>query len=381
MDPLSELTVADLRRRRSAKWAAHGPEVLPLWVAEMDVPLAPAIAEALHTAIDHHDLGYSVGVHDYLGAYAGFARGRWGWTPPPAERVALVPDVMLGVVEALQLVTAPGDPVLFDDPVYPPFRGFVEHADRQPVAVPLRNDGRLDLDALDAAFGAATAGDGRAAYLLCSPHNPTGAVHTADELAGLAELATRHGVRVVADEIHAPVVRPGATFVPYLSVPGTEDAFALVSASKGWSLAGVKAALLQAGPQAADELAQLPEIVGHGASHLGVLAHTAAFADGSLWLDAVLAGLDRNVEVLTELLAAHLPEVRWRPGAATYLAWLDVRELGLGARPAAALLEHDVALSEGADFGPAGAGHVRLNLATSPAMLADAVARIAAAAR
>lgn len=141
-------------------------------------------------------------------------------------------------------------------------------------------------------------------------------VHTRDELGQIAALARVHGVRVISDEIHAPLVLPGAQFVPYLSVPGAEDAFALFSASKGWNLAGVKAALVVAGPAAASDLQRLPEEVGHGPSHLGVLAHTSAFDLGGPWLDALLAGLDSNRSLLADLVRRHLaPTTTLRPEA------------------------------------------------------------------
>ncbi|CAM5661559.1 aminotransferase class I/II-fold pyridoxal phosphate-dependent enzyme [Streptomyces violaceorubidus] len=210
------------------------------------------------------------------------------------------------------------------------------------------------------------------------PAQPDRHRHTAGELAAVAGLAERYGVRVVADEIHAPVVTGDARFVPYLSVPGAERGLALMSASKGWNLAGLKAALAIAGPGAADDLARMPEEVGHGPSHVGVLAHTAALRDGTGWLDAVLAGLDENRRLLTGLLAEHLPGVVHRAGEATYLAWLDCRALGLGDDPAEVFLDRGrVALSSGLPFGSGGAGHVRLNLATSPQVLTEAVRRMA----
>jgi cysteine-S-conjugate beta-lyase len=205
-------------------------------------------------------------------------------------------------------------------------------------------------------------------------------VHTADELRSVAELAARHDVRVVADEIHAPLVLGEARFVPYLSLPEAASGLALLSASKAWNLAGAKAALAVAGERAAADLGRLPAEASHGASHLGVLSHTVAFRDGGDWLDALLAGLTRNRRLLVELLAEHLPEVGYRPGDATYLAWLDVRALGLGDEPAAAFLERGrVALSAGRDFGTGGAGHVRLNFGTSPALLTEGVRRLTAA--
>lgn len=207
-------------------------------------------------------------------------------------------------------------------------------------------------------------------------------MHTARELAAVAALAGRYGVRVVADEIHAPLTAPGADFVPYLAVPGAERGLSLMSASKGWNLAGLKAALAVAGPGAAADLALLPEEVSHGPSHVGVLAHTAALLEGVGWLDALLAGLDDNRRLLTALLAEQLPGIGYRPGDATYLAWLDCRALGLGDDPAAVFLERGrVALSRGLDFGTGGAGHVRLNIATSPEILTEGVRRMAAALR
>jgi cystathionine beta-lyase len=360
------------------KWRAYPDDVLPLWVAEMDVPLAEPVARAITDAVALGDTGYPAGTA-YAEALAEFARKRWGWDGPAVERMALVPDVMRGTVEILRLVTGPGDPVVVNCPVYPPFFQFVEHMDRRIVEAPLGADLRIDLATLEDAFRRAVAGGRRAAYLLCNPHNPTGTLHTAAELAAVAELAGAYGVPVVADEIHAPVVAPGAAFVPYLSVPGGESGFSLTSASKAWNLAGLRAALAIAGPASGDILARVPEEVSLGGpSHLGVIAHTAALRDGGDWLDALLAGIDDNRRQLAALLAEHLPGVRYEPSQGTYLAWLDCRALGLGDDPAAVFLERGrVALNSGTAFGTGGAGHVRLNLATSPELLTEAVRRMA----
>ncbi|WP_189706627.1 MalY/PatB family protein [Streptomyces phaeofaciens] len=378
-NPLHALTLDRLRCRTSMKWRTYPDDVLPLWVAEMDVPLAEPVVRAVTDALALGDTGYPAGT-GYAEALAGFAAKRWGRHGIAVERTAIVPDVMLGVVEMLKLVTGPGDPVIVNPPVYPPFFPFVTHLDRRIAEAPLDTDGRLDLDVLERAYRRAVAGGGRAAHLLCSPHNPTGTVHTAEELSAVAALAERYGVRVVVDEIHAPLTAAGVDFVPYLSVPGAENGLSLMSASKAWNLAGLKAALAVAGPGAAADLALLPEEVSHGPSHVGVLAHAAALRDGTAWLDALLAGLDANRRLLADLLAASLPEVRYRPGGATYLAWLDCRSLGLGDDPAEVFLERGrVALSSGPLFGTGGAGHVRLNLATSPEILTEGVRRMAAA--
>ncbi|MEU5541845.1 aminotransferase class I/II-fold pyridoxal phosphate-dependent enzyme [Streptomyces sioyaensis] len=378
-DPLRRLTLDELRLRTSMKWRTYPDDVLPLWVAEMDVPLAAPVVRAITEAVSRGDTGYPSGTA-YARALADFARARWNWPGLAVERTAIVPDVMLGVVEMLKLVTDPGDPVVVNCPVYPPFYQFVTHMDRRVVEAPLGEDLRIDFTVLEGAFRHAAAAGGRAAYLLCSPHNPTGTVHSAEELAAVAALADRYGVRVVADEIHAPVVALDATFVPYLSVPGGERGLSLMSASKAWNLAGLKAALAVAGPGAADDLARLPEEVSHGPSHVGILAHTAALQDGGDWLDALRGGLDNNRRLLADLLAERLPKVRYRPAEGTFLAWLDCRPLGLGDDPAAVFLDRGrVAFSSGPLFGTGGAGHLRLNLATSPELLTEAVRRMAVA--
>ena len=380
--PFDDLTLAELRQRQSLKWRNYPPDVLPLWVAEMDTRPAPAVRAALQAALDLGDTGYPWG-QGYAEAYADAAAAAWGWRPDPTA-TTLVADVMTGVVEVLRLVTDPGDAVVVVPPVYPPFFSFVRHAGRRVVEAPLGEDDRLDAAALDRACVEATAGGRRAALLLSSPHNPTGTVHTADELAAVAALAERRGVRVVVDEIHAPLTYPGTGpgFTPYLSVPGAERGFVLFSASKAWNLAGLKAALAVAGPGARDELAAMPEVVSHGASSLGVIAHTAALRDGQDWLAEHLAGLDAQRRLLATLLAERLPAVGYRLPAATYLAWLDCRPLGLPQEPAPFFLEHArVALGVGPDFGRPGAGHVRLNFATSTAGLTEAVDRMAEAVR
>jgi cystathionine beta-lyase len=389
-NPLTLLTLDELRQRSSVKWRAHPSDVLPLWVAEQDVPLATPVADALRRAIDLGDTGYAHGTA-YAEALGEFADRRWGWHDFRVDHTTVVPDVMMGIVEVLRLVTDPGDAVVLCSPVYPPFYAFVSHADRQVIEAPLGPDLRMDHAALDDAFRRARAYGGRPAFLLCNPHNPTGVVHRRDELEAVAELADRHGVRVISDEIHAPLVLRGAHFTPYLTVPGAENAFALTSASKAWNLAGLKAALAVAGPRAATDLHRMPEEVGHGPSHLGVIPHTAALHAGEPWLDLLLDGLDANRTLLETLLAEHLPAVGYHRPEGTYLAWLDCTRLGVAtehpagepgvvsdvAGPAKMFLDHArVALSSGHVFGTGGTGFVRLNFATSPAILTDAVTRM-----
>lgn len=378
MHPLRGLSLDDLRRRTSLKWRTYEPDVLPLWVAELDVAIAAPVAEALARALRDSDTGYP-DFESYPEAVAKFAADRWHWTGLDPARTSVVADVMTGVYEVVRLVSRAGDPVVVNPPVYPPFFGFIEHAERTVVAAPLGPDGRLDLGALEEAFDRATAAGGQLTYLLCNPHNPTAVVHTAAELAAVAALADRYRVRVVADEIHAPLASGPVPFTPYLSVPGTGNAFSVMSASKAWNLAGVKGAVIVGGEDTTEDLARIPEIVSHGLSHLGVIAHSAALDDGRDWLDALRADLDENRVLLSALLAKHLPAVDWRPEPGTFLAWLDCRATGLGDDPAAAFLDRGrVALNAGIDFGIGGAGHARLNYGTTPEILEEAIIRMAA---
>ncbi|AKN16763.1 cystathionine beta-lyase [Mycobacterium haemophilum DSM 44634] len=391
-NPLEQLTVEQLRCRTSMKWRAHPEDVLPLWVAEMDVRLAPTVAEAVHRAVDNGDTGYPYGTA-FAEAVSEFASQRWQWHDLDVSRTAVVPDVMLGVVEMLRLVTDRGDCVIVNPPVYPPFYAFVTHDGRRVVEAPLGRDGRLDLAALQDAFSRARRSggpSGKVAYLLCNPHNPTGSVHTVAELSGVADLARRFDVRVVSDEIHAPLVLSGARFTPYLSIPGAENALALMSATKAWNLCGLKAAIAIAGREAAADLRRMPEEVSHGPSHLGAIAHTAAFRTGGSWLDALLQGLEANRALLGDLVTEHLPAVRYQRPQGTYLAWLDCRHLGFDEQvadglaavsdlsgPARWFLEHSrVALTSGHAFGTGGVGHVRVNFATSQAVLVEALSRM-----
>jgi len=366
----------ELRRRRSEKWRAYPDDVLPLFVAEMDSTLAEPIRAALAEALDVSDTGYA---HpDVLPeAYAGFAGRRWGWHPDPAA-IALMPDVARAARTAIELSTSPGDAVVINPPVYPPFYEWLQTTGRRLVADPLRPgpDGwRLELEGLEAAYA-----DGARVHLLCNPQNPTGTVHTRAELEAVADLAERYGVRVVSDEIHAPLTLGAARFVPFLSLdrPAARTAFAAVSASKAWNLAGLKAALLVGGADVVAELGRIPEDALASTGNLGVIASVAALTEGEPWLEELRAGLEINRRWLGDALAPL--GVGYRAPDATYLAWLDLRAHGLGDDPAAVILERaKLALYRGLDFGPQGAGFVRLNFATSPEILADAVARLASA--
>ena len=374
VDPLEVL-----RQRRSAKWRTYPADVLPLTVAEMDFALAPAVAEALHGAVERSDTGYAVPAPDLGTAVAPFAAGRWSWEVDPAS-VTAVADVGVGVVELLRVLTRPGDAVVISPPVYPPFFDWAPEAGARVVEVPLAcGDAgwRLDLPALERAFAA-----GPAAYLLCNPHNPVGRVHSPDELAALVALARRYSVALVSDEIHAPLVLPGATFTPLLTVPGAgEVAVTVLSASKAFNLAGLKcAAIVHGSPTMGAAVERLPPDARWRVGHFGVLAAVAALTAGESWLDQLLVTLDRRRGQLGSLLADRLPGIRWQPPEAGYLAWLDCSALGEGDAPRDRFLDRGrVALEPGLRFGSVGSGFVRLNFGTSDEVLDRATAGMAAA--
>ena len=365
-----------LRKRRSAKWRTYPDDVLPMGVAELDCSLAPAVTAALRAAVDAADTGYSAAQPELGVAVAGFAARRWGWEIDPAA-VTAVTDVGVGVVELLRMLTRPADTVVISPPVYPPFFDWPPEAGVQLREVPLTAEYRLDLPALEAAFAAHPA-----VYILCNPHNPVGRVHTPDELAALVRLAELYGVTIISDEIHSPLVLPGARFTPLLTVPGAaEVAVSLVSASKAFNLAGLKcAAVVTGGAAMAALVERLPPDIRWRTGHLGVVATVAAFTDGDAWLDDLLAELDARRGQLGEQLRTRLPKITWTPPEATYLAWLDCRALGEDNEPREMFLSRArVGLEPGTRFGARGAGFVRLNFGTSADILDEATARMASA--
>lgn len=377
VDPISADPIEVLRSRTSEKWAEHPDDVLPMFVAEMDYPLAEPIRAALHAAVDRGDAGYVATENPFAAAFRGYTRRRWGWDLS-AARLLTTADVSMGIVEILRRVTSPGDPVVITPPVYPPFFDLVTEAGASVLPVPLRDSGdgyRLDLAGLEEAFAA-----GASAFVLCNPHNPLGHPHSRDDLAHVAERAAAHGVTVISDEIHGPLTQPGSTFVPYLSASTTarENGFAVHSASKAWNIAGLKCAVMVAeGEGPAGILERMPFEVTWRTGQFGMLASAAAYTDGQDWLDGVLASLAANMDLLDRLLAEHLPGVTWRRPEASYLAWLDFRGRGWGDDPAGRILRGArVALTPGPGFGAPGAGFARMNIACSPELLEEAVRRI-----
>ncbi|HMM82750.1 MAG TPA: aminotransferase class I/II-fold pyridoxal phosphate-dependent enzyme [Terrimesophilobacter sp.] len=367
-----------LRQRSSVKWRMFPEDVLPLFVAETDFPLAPPIQDALMAAIRNSDTGYTPPTSELPEAFAGFADTRWGWAVDPAQ-VWTTTDVGVAIVETLRRVTKPGDGVIINPPVYFPFFDLVAESGARVVEVPLAggidSGWSLDLDGIEEAFEA-----GARAYLLCNPHNPVGRAHSAEELRAVAELAAKYGATVVSDEIHGPLTYPDSLFTPFLSVSDAarDVGVCVTAASKAWNLAGLKCAIMvTAGKSKEAIVGSMPDEVYWRTSLLGLKASVAGYRDGGEWLDGIIASLDANRRLFATLLDSQLPEVKHRMPEATYLAWLDFTALGWGDDPAAHILEHArVALSNGPPFGDPGRGFARLNLACAPDTLTEAVARL-----
>jgi cysteine-S-conjugate beta-lyase len=371
-------SLGTLRLRTSEKWVEYAPDVLPLFVAEMDYPLAPAVATAITERIALSDTGYVASPLPVGEAFSGFAERRWGWAVDPSS-VRTTTDVSVCIVESLRRVIQPGDGVVINPPVYPPFFHLVPEAGGTVVEVPLLDDGSgysLDLDGIEAAFAG-----GARALLLCNPQNPLGLVHSASSLAALAELAAKYDVAVVSDEIHSLLTHSTATFTPFLSVSDAarDHGIAVTSASKAFNLAGVKCAIMvAASDRSLAHLDAMSVEVGWRTSILGLHATVAALTSGDEWLDGALVAIEESKRLLGELLADSLPQVGFRPPDATYLAWLDFRALGWGDDPSIRALEKRVALNPGPEFGSQGRGFTRLNFACSPEVLTEAIHRLAA---
>ncbi|WP_188241615.1 MULTISPECIES: aminotransferase class I/II-fold pyridoxal phosphate-dependent enzyme [Microbacterium] len=378
--PTAADPMTTLRRRTSAKWRTYPEDVLPMFVAEMDFPLAPAIAAALHEAIELGDTGY-VGTRDADAehAFRDFAATRWGWSPDP-KRMRTTTDVSVVIVESLRRLAGPGDGVIITPPVYPPFYDLIPEAGASVVEVPLRDDGAsfaLDLEGIDRALAAGAKG-----VLLCSPHNPVGLVHDRATLEELSAIVARYDGFVLADEIHAPLTHGGGPFTPYLSVSDEARAHGIAaeSGSKAFNLAGLKTAFFVAASDRMTELIRgLPDEVTYRTGHFGLIATREGFAHGSEWLDGTIAAIEANVDHLEAELAATLPAVRLRRPSAGFLAWLDMSALGWGDDPSVtARRKGRVALASGPAFGAQGAGHARMNIACAPETITEAVSRLAA---
>lgn len=367
-----DVDIPSLLRRRSLKWAKGGAGVLGAWVAEMDFNLAPAVRAALHDAVERGETGYPLrdartGLPE---ACADWLRSAFGWRVDPAA-VFTVPDALRGLAVGIEYFGELAAPVIVPTPAYPPFFEVVKCSRRPLVQVPmiLGSDDRprLDLDTIDSVLSRRGG-----TVVLCNPHNPLGLVHDRTELHALSEVVDRRGGRVIADELHAPLLYPGPPHIPYATVSSAASAHSLtlVSASKAWNVQGLKCCqVILNGPKDVAHWREIPFHARHGASSLGIVATVAAYRDGDPWRRQLIDYLDGNRALVDEAVRTRLPGVTWRRPDATYLAWLDFRELDLDDPAAYLLREARIALSDGALFGQEGRGFARLNFATSRHLL------------
>jgi cystathionine beta-lyase len=390
-DFTDRITADQLRARGSHKWAAAGPGVIGAFVAEMDFGAAPPVVAALRDVVDRAAFGYLTdgAAGELAAACAAWLLDHYGWQLDPA-RVRPLPDVLTGLMAAITLFSRPGSPVILPTPAYMPFLTVPGMLGRPVIQVPMVLDSTrggsdryvLDLDGIDAAFRR-----GGHLLVLCNPCNPVGRVYDAGELNALAAVVGRHGGRVFADEIHAPLLYPGARHLPYAALGELTAGHTVTgtAASKGWNLPGLKCAqLLLSNERDAAVWADRGYPFEHGTSTPGVPASVAAYRAGGPWLADVVRYLDGSRALLARLLAGHLPEVGYQPPEGTYLAWLDCRALfadrGIDSSPAEFFLaEARVMLTDGQDCGVAGQGHVRLNFATPRPILEEIIRRMAAA--
>jgi cysteine-S-conjugate beta-lyase len=376
---IRDLTDDEARVGMPLKWGSTEDGVIPAWVAEMDYAIAPPISEALHEAVARGVTGYPpFDLHggELSEAYAAFAERHYGETVDPGLVLPTV-DVTAGVRLALDVLSEPG-PMVLPLPAYHPQLGIPAICGRERWDIPVPPDverAMFDLDHLDRLLA-----DGATTLLLTNPHNPCGHVHTREELEGIRDVVRRHGARVISDEVHAPLVMPGAKHIPYLSLEGTADhAVAVVASSKAFNTQGLKfAQIVSAEPKTHQRLVEVPLAQNDSWSSLGVVAALAAYRHGDPWLAALIDRLTEIRALLADLLAEHMPEARMRPLEATYLAWLDLRAYG-HEDPAAVALSGGVRTSPGHDFHPGLPGHIRLNLATSRERLTEIVRRLGAA--
>ena len=371
---LRALDIVQARARPGAKWQFHRADYAA-WVADMDFPIAPAIRERLievaSTDVGYPPWGGKRGISPAVVAFVERMTSRYGWVPQ-LPRLYELSDVIQGIRVTVHHLTDPGDGVVLHTPAYHPFLDTIESMQRRIVRVPWP----FDHEALDTALARHPA----RLMILCHPHNPTGHVFTRPELERLAEIAARHDLVVVVDEIHADLVHAPHGHVPFESLGPDVAArtITVTSPSKAFNLAGLRWAILHAGCAAIRAVLDgLPDHYLGAPNVMAVEATATAWTSGDTWLASVLEVLDENRHALSDLLASHLPGVKYTPPDATYLAWLDCRDLGFGDDPAVTFRERGVALSPGPQFGAEGNGFARLNFATSPAILAETVAAMA----
>jgi cysteine-S-conjugate beta-lyase len=360
----------------SIKWKKYPDDVLPLWVADMDFPSHPRIVDAMTDRLAHPCFGYGCGDDELYGVICDWAAHRYGWEIQP-EWLMFVPGVVTGMNWAIQALIGKDQTLYYQTPVYPPFLNFAANAGVKAVEIPLRDTSdRYEIDFED--FERSIQWPG--VFALCNPHNPVGRVFSEAELTQLAQICLEKGVRICSDEIHCDLIYSDQRHISIASISGeiAANTITLMAPSKTFNIPGLEFSFaIVPNP----ELRKRMENSRRGlVGHLGILAFPAAKAAyqyGEEWLDELMVYLEGNRDHLYRYLADHIPAIQFHQSQGTYLAWLDCRELNLKKDACEFFLdEARVALNNGADFGKAGEGFVRLNFGTPRSNLMEALSRM-----
>ncbi len=367
----------------SLKWQRYG-DALPLWVADMDFVSPEPVLAALHDRVTHGVFGYGAPPDELTETICARMADLYHWTVAP-EQIVYLPGLVCGLNVVCRAVGEPGDEVLVQTPVYPPFLSAPGNQDRRLVTAELMaetRDGRLYYTFDDAAFEEAIDSRTRL-FILCHPHNPVGRVFGIEELNRLATICERHDLTICSDEIHCDLLLDGRWHIPLatLSPEIAQRCITLMAPSKTFNIAGLGAsfAIIQ-NPELRRRFKHALRGIVPDANILGLNAALAAYRHGGDWLRELLLYLAANRDYVVEYIARHLPGIRTTVPEATYLAWLDCRDAGLPGNPHQYFLNHaGVALNKGEDFGPGGEGFVRLNFGCPRALLAEGLERMRAA--
>lgn len=375
-------TIIPRRETNSYKWDTPEEEgVLPMWVADMDFRTAPAIVDALSRRVEHGIFGYTKVPDAYYDAVVRWFGSRHHWQIDPRWMI-----YTSGVVPALSAIikalTEPGDKVIVQTPAYNCFFSSIRNDGCELSANNLVYRGgryTIDFDDLEA-----KAADQRAKLLLlCNPHNPVGRVWTQEELLRIGEICLRHGVMVVADEIHCELTYEGHDYTPFASLSDEflQHSVTCISPSKAFNLAGLQIANIVAADDAVrrriDRAININEVC--DVNPFGVIATIAAYGEGGAWLDALRKYLWENYEYLRRFFAERLPQYPVLPLEGTYLVWIDCRASGLDSDAVTERLQEQQRLmvNPGTMYGPGGEGFIRLNIACPRTLLADGLERMA----
>jgi cysteine-S-conjugate beta-lyase len=372
--------VIDRRNTDSNKWQKFPPDVLPMWVADMDFPSPPVVVDALRRRVEQGFFGYLAEHTELPEIVADRLNKRYSWRVSP-EAVMPLPGVIAGFNLALRALTRPGDGLLIQTPVYPPIlRAAGNHGlVREEHALTRARDGRYTVDGDSFA---ATISDRTRAFLLCNPHNPVARVFERAEVEAMAAACRRRDLWIIADEIHCELLLDGRSHVPMASLaPEIEQrTITLMAPSKTFNLAGLKVSVAVIPDAALREhfMAARGDYVQAQVNVLGYAGALAAYRDGHEWLEELMRYLEGNRDFVVDYVRRHLPGVSTLPPEGTYLAWLDCRDAGpAAADPFTFFLERaKVALNDGALFGAGGPGFVRLNFGTPRALLTEGLERM-----